>query len=136
MSRMLFVNLPVADVAVSRTFFTGLGFDINETFSDETTISVVLSDMATVMMLQTDRFRSFLADGDIVDTATSREALFAISADSRDAVDALADAALAAGGSPWTDPQDHGFMYGRSFRDLDGHAWEVVWMDTSQLPAD
>ncbi|KQR99358.1 glyoxalase [Williamsia sp. Leaf354] len=136
MSRMLFVNLPVADVSASRSFFTGLGFDINEAFSDKTTISVVLSDMATVMMLQTDRFRSFLADGDITDTSTSREALLAISADSREAVDALADAALAAGGSQWTDPQDHGFMYGRSFRDLDGHAWEVVWMDPAQMPAE
>ncbi|GAA2061398.1 VOC family protein [Williamsia deligens] len=134
MSRMLFVNLPVADVAASRAFFTGLGFDVNETFSEETTVSVVLSDQATVMMLQTERFSSFLTMGGIADTSTGREALFAISADSREDADALADAALAAGGSHWDDPTDHGFMYGRSFRDLDGHAWEVVWMDPSQMP--
>ncbi|MEH3154919.1 MAG: VOC family protein [Gordonia paraffinivorans] len=136
MSRMLFVNLPVADVAASRSFFTGLGFDINETFSDETTISVVINELTTVMMLQTDRFTSFLADGGIVDTTQAREALFALSADSREAVDALADAALAAGATVWTDAQDHGFMYGRSFRDLDGHAWEIVWMDPAQMPGE
>lgn len=134
MSRMLFLNLPVADVTVSRRFFTGLGFEINETFSDERTISVVINELTTVMMLQTEWFRSFLADGDIVDTATAREALIAISADSREAVDALVDDALASGGSAWTDPQEHGFMYGRGFRDPDGHVWEVSWMDMSQIP--
>ena len=136
MSRMLFVNLPVADVTASRTFFTGLGFEINETFSDETTISVVINDQTTVMMLQTERFRSFLTQGGIADTSTGREALFALSAESREGADALVDAALAAGGSHWDEPQDHGFMYGRSFVDLDGHAWEVVWMDPSQIPGE
>ena len=72
MSRMLFVNLPVADVAAPRSFFTGLGFDVDETFSDETTISVVINELTTVMMPQTERFTSFLADGAIVDTAGSR----------------------------------------------------------------
>ncbi|GAA1880266.1 VOC family protein [Williamsia serinedens] len=134
MCRMLFVNLPVADVTASRTFFTGLGFEINETFSDETTISVVINDQTTVMMLQTERFRSFLTRGGIADTSTGREALFALSADSREEADSFVDAALAAGGSHWDEPQDHGFMYGRSFVDLDGHAWEVVWMDPAQMP--
>ncbi|SIS22388.1 VOC family protein [Williamsia sterculiae] len=134
MSRMLFVNLPVADITATREFFTTLGFAINDTFSDENTASVVISDQAIVMMLQTERFRSFVAEGDIVDTTVAREALFALSADTRDGVDDLVDAALAAGASPWGEPQDLGFMYGRSFRDLDGHAWEVVWMDPAQIP--
>ncbi|WP_299569899.1 VOC family protein [uncultured Williamsia sp.] len=136
MSRMLFVNLPVADVTASRTFFTGLGFEINEAFSDETTISVVVNDQTTVMMLQTERFRSFLTTGGIADTSTGREALFALSAESREDADSFVDAALAAGGTHWDEPQDHGFMYGRSFVDLDGHAWEVVWMDPSQMPGE
>ncbi|GAA1459629.1 VOC family protein [Williamsia maris] len=132
MSRMLFVNLPVADVAASRTFFTGLGLTVNEAFSDENTVSLVLNDQCTIMLLNTPRFIDFIV-GDICDTASAHEVLLAISADRRDEVDELTDTALAAGGSVWKDPQDHGFMYGRSFRDIDGHVWEVVWMDPSAI---
>ena len=132
MSRMLFVNLSVADVAASRAFFTGLGLSVNETFSDENTASLVINDQCTVMLLNTARFTDFVV-GDITDTASSHEVLLAISADSREDVDAFTDAALAAGGSDWKEPQDHGFMYGRSFRDLDGHVWEVMWMDPAAM---
>ncbi len=132
MSRMLFVNLSVADVVASRAFFTGLGFAVNETFSDENTLSLVINDQCTVMLLNTARFGEFIV-GDATDTSASHEVLMAISADSRDEVDTLTDSALAAGGSDWKEPQDHGFMYGRSFRDLDGHVWEVVWMDPSAM---
>ncbi len=89
---------------------------------------MAINDSAWIMMAAKDRFRDFIAD-DICDTSKSREVLTCISADSRDGVDALVDAAIAAGGSKWMDPQDHGFMYGRSFRDLDNHVWEVMWMD-------
>lgn len=132
MSRMLFVNLPVADVATSRAFFTGLGLSVNEAFSDENTVSLVLNDQCTIMLLNTPRFTDFIV-GDICDTSSAHEVLLAISADSRDEVDHLADTALAAGGSAWKDPQDHGFMFGRSFRDIDGHVWEVMWMDPAAI---
>lgn len=128
MSRMIFVNLPVQDITVSRAFFSGLGFEFNETFSDERTASMVVSDLATVMLLETARFKDFIKD-EIADTGMSREALFALSADSKDEVDSLCETALSSGGSAWMDAQDHGFMYGRSFLDPDKHVWEVVWMD-------
>lgn len=128
MSRLIFVNLPVEDVAATRSFFGGLGFEFNEQFCDENTACMAINDSAWIMLLQKDRFRDFIAD-DICDTSKNREVLTCISADSRDGVDALVDAAIAAGGSKWMDPQDHGFMYGRSFRDLDNHVWEVMWMD-------
>jgi predicted lactoylglutathione lyase len=95
MSRLLFVNMPVKDVAATRAFFSGLGFEFNDMFSDENTVSMIVSDSATVMFLNEPRFGDFIA----------------------------------AGGSKWMEPQDHGFMYGRAFRDLDNHVWEVMWMD-------
>ncbi|MGU3436205.1 VOC family protein [Actinomycetes bacterium M1A6_2h] len=128
MSRMIFVNMPVENVAVSREFFSGLGFEFNEAFSDAQTASMVISDLATVMLLEKARFSDFIKD-EIADTSTSREALFALSADSKDEVDSLCDKALSSGGSAWMEAQDHGFMYGRSFLDPDNHVWEVVWMD-------
>lgn len=128
MSRLIFVNLPVEDVAATRAFFGGLGFEFNDQFCDENTACMVINDSAWIMLLEKDRFRDFIAD-DICDTSTSREVLTCISADSREDVDSLVDAAIAAGGTKWMDPQDHGFMYGRAFRDLDNHVWEVMWMD-------
>lgn len=132
MARMLFVNLPVADVAATRTFFGGLGFEFNDAFSDDDTASMLLSKLATVMFLKESKFRTFIAD-DIADASVAREVLLCISADSRDEVDRLVDSAVAAGGSAWMEPQDHGFMYGRAFRDPDNHVWEVMWMDPSAM---
>nr|WP_296775046.1 VOC family protein [Rhodococcus sp. (in: high G+C Gram-positive bacteria)] len=135
MSRMLFANMPVKDVAATRSFFAGLGFEFNAAFSDENTVSMIVSDQATVMFLNETRFKDFISDS-ITDTTQSREVLMCVSADSRAEVDSLVDAAVAAGGSAWMEPQDHGFMYGRAFRDLDHHVWEVMWMDPSAIPAD
>jgi predicted lactoylglutathione lyase len=135
MSRMLFANMPVKDVAATRSFFAGLGFGFNDVFSDENCVSMVVSDQATVMFLSETRFKDFISDS-ITDTSHSREVLMCISAESRDEVDSLVDAAVAAGGSKWMEPQDHGFMYGRAFRDLDNHVWEVMWMDPTAIPAD
>lgn len=135
MSRMLFANMPVKDVAATRSFFAGLGFEFNAAFSDENTVSMIVSDQATVMFLNETRFKDFISDS-ITDTTQSREVLMCLSADSRAEVDTLVDAAVAAGGSAWMEPQDHGFMYGRAFRDLDHHVWEVMWMDPSAIPAD
>lgn len=132
MSRMLFVNIPIANAAASRKFFDHLGFSFNDQFCDENTLCMAVNEQSWVMMLEHDRFRGFIAD-DIADTSKSREVLLCVSADSREGVDELVDAALAAGGVGWMPAQELGFMYGRSFRDLDGHVWEVSWMDPAHL---
>lgn len=130
---MLFVNLPVADVARSRRFFGALGFRFDEMFCDQATVCMTINDAAMVILMQHRRFEGFAA-GSIADPTRGREALVSFSADSREHADQLAGAALAAGGAPLRDPEDFGFMYCCSFCDPDGHAWEVVWMDPSQLP--
>ena len=135
MSRLLFANMPVRDVVATRAFFEGLGFEFNEIFSDENTASMIVSDQATVMFLSESRFKDFISDS-ITDTTQSREVLMCISAESRDEVDSLVDSAIAAGGSSWMEPQDHGFMYGRAFRDLDHHVCEVMWMDPTAVPSE
>ena len=128
MSRLLFLNLPVADLPAARAFFAALGFDFNEKFCDEGAACMVVSDQAFVMLLQRDRFADFVTRP--VADATEATALTAcISAESREEVDSLAAAATAAGAGPVKDPQDYGFMYQRSFHDLDGHHWEIAWMD-------
>lgn len=126
--RMIFVNLPVKDVQVSRRFFGALGFTFNERFSSDDTVSVVIEENIAIMLLEEARFRDFIV-GDISNTAKGKEVLNCLSCSSREEVTALTEKALAAGGKPWKDPQDHGFMFGWSFQDPDGHVWEVVWMD-------
>ena len=127
-SRLMFINVPVGSVPASREFFGKLGFEFDERFSDDSCACMVVSDQAFVMLLDRSRFEDF-AVKPVADAAQTTEALLCVSADSREAVDAFADAALEAGGSPAKEPQDYGFMYGRSFGDLDGHHWEVMWMD-------
>ena len=126
--RKLFVNLAVEDLDRSVAFFTRLGFEFDPRFTDESGTCMVVGDDAYFMLLVKQRFADFSPNA-MSDPRTETEALYAISADSRQAVDELADTALASGGSPAADPQDHGFMYGRSFRDPDGHHFEIFWMD-------
>lgn len=128
MSRLLFLNLPVADLPASRGFFAGLGFDFDERFCDDQAACMVVSDQAFVMLLERDRFADFVTKP-IADANEATALTVAIGADDRGAVDAFADDALAAGATAAKDPQDYGFMYQRSFHDLDGHLWEVMWMD-------
>ncbi|MFI5803306.1 VOC family protein [Streptomyces sp. NPDC051561] len=130
--QMIFVNLPVKDVEASKHFFAQLGFSHNKQFSDEKTTSVVISETIVVMLLSEPRFKEFTPK-DIADSSTHAEALIALSAESRAKVDELCDAALAAGATPSKDAQDYGTMYGRSFQDLDGHNWEIMWMDPSMV---
>ena len=127
MSRMIFVNLPVRDLLASVNFFTRLGFEFNQQFSDEQATCMVLSDQACVMLLVRPYFATFTRKA--VADASTTEAILAVSAKSREEVDALVDRALALGGRVVKEPMDQGVMYGRSFYDLDGHAWEVMWMD-------
>jgi predicted lactoylglutathione lyase len=128
MSRLLFLNLPVADLSASREFFAALGFEFNEKFCDDGAVCMIVSDQAYVMLLQRDRFAEFVTKP-VADATEATALTVAISADDREAVDALAETALAAGAGAAKDPQDYGFMYQRSFHDLDGHLWEVAWMD-------
>jgi len=130
--QMIFINLPVNDLDASKKFFTELGYSINPQFSDDNAASVVISDTIVAMLL-TKPFYSTFTKKEIADATKTSEVLVALSAQSRAKVDELVDKALAAGGSPSGETQDHGFMYGRSFDDLDGHTWEVVWMDPAAI---
>ena len=132
MSRMIFVNLPVQDLDASVDFFTKLGFTFNQQFTDENATCMVVSDQDCVMLLVRRFFGTFTTK-DVADASSTTEVVLAVSAESREEVDTLVDQALALGGTPTADPQDEGFMYGRSFYDLDGHAWEVIWMDPASV---
>jgi uncharacterized protein len=126
--RMLFVNMPVADVERSTAFFAKLGFSFNPMLTDETAACMLVGEQAFVMLLAREKFAEF-AKLPIADPATHTLALYCFSVSSRDEVDAVSAAALAAGGSEADDAEDHGFMHSRSFFDLDGHGWQVMWMD-------
>lgn len=130
-SRKIFVNLAVADLDKSVEFFTKLGFTFDPRFTDENATCMIVSDEAFVMLLVESRFKDFTKK-DLCDPRTHTEAIVAVSAENREQVDELADRAVEAGAAPANDPIDMvGFMYGRSFQDLDGHLWEVLWMDPS-----
>lgn len=136
--RLIFINIAVADLPASRAFFSALGFGFDEKFTDEQCACLIVSDLAYVMLLDRSRFSDFTKKP-VADSRQTTEAILCVSAESRECVDRFADAALAAGGTPAGDPQDHGFMYGRSFQDLDGHIWEVMWMSSEAIetgPAD
>ncbi len=134
MPRKIFVNLPVKDLNKSKGFFARLGFTFNPQFTDETATCMIVSEEAFVMLLVESRFKDFTKK-ELCDPATHTEAILAVSAESPEQVDELVYKALAAGGQPANEPMDHGFMYGSSFQDLDGHLWEVIWMDPGALRA-
>jgi predicted lactoylglutathione lyase len=125
---MLFVNLPVADVERSKAFFAKLGFSFNPAFTDANAACMLVGEHAFVMLLSREKFAEF-AKLPIADATTHTLALYCFSVSSRDEVDTVGAAALAAGGSEGDGPEDHGFMYSRSFFDLDGHGWQIMWMD-------
>ncbi|MGH3111561.1 MAG: VOC family protein [Gaiellaceae bacterium] len=129
---MIFPNLPVEDLDRSVEFFMKLGFTFDERLTDETATAMIVNDSATVMLLVRDRFADFTKK-EIVDPKAQIGAIMALSADSREDVDAFADTALAEGGSPANEPMDLDFMYARSFQDPDGHQWEIVWMNPTAL---
>jgi predicted lactoylglutathione lyase len=129
---MLFVNLPVKDLDASVDYFTKLGFTFDARFTDDTATAMVVNEQATVMLLTESKFAEFTTKKP-VDATAQTETIIAVSADSREDVDRFAGKALELGGSAANEPMDYGFMYGRSFNDLDGHLWEVVWMDPAAL---
>ncbi|MDO9380490.1 MAG: VOC family protein [Nocardioidaceae bacterium] len=133
MSRQIFVNLPVADVPASAAFYEGLGFGRNEQFSTDQAVSIVVSDSITLILLERDYFATFTPKP-VGEPRKTTSVTVALSAESRGEVDDLAERAMQTGASTANPPQDHGFMYGRSFFDLDGHQVELVWMDTAAMP--
>ena len=131
MSKMIFVNLPVHDLAASRAFYVALGGTVNPQFSDEQATSLMFSDAIGVMLLTYDRYRQF-TQRPIGNARRESQALLALSVDSRDAVGATLTRAIAAGGRADPNPaQDHGFMLNRSVEDPDGYVWEIMWMDAA-----
>ncbi|ONG52313.1 lactoylglutathione lyase [Pseudoroseomonas deserti] len=135
MARLIFVNLPVTDLAKSISFYEAVGAVKNPQFSDDTAACMVFSETIHAMLLTHDKFRQFTTKP-IVDAKSSAEVLLCLSADSRAEVDAQVEKAVAAGGSPDPTPvQDYGFMFGRSYEDPDGHIWEIMWMDLEAAKA-
>lgn len=132
-NRSLFVNIPVEDLDRSVAFFTKLGFTFNPLFTDETATCMLVGEQAYFMLLTKPRFQEFTKGRPFADLATQVPAMYAFSTDSRECVDELIEAAVAGGGSEIGDGQDMGFMYSRAFSDLDGHYFEVLWMDPAAV---
>lgn len=135
MPRMIFVNLPVADLGSSMAFYRAIGFGNNPHFTDDTAACMVWSETIHVMLLTRAKWGTFTARP--IPPPTSSEVALALTCDSREAVDAMNAAAAANGGVADINPvQDHGFMYGRDFLDPDGHVWGAMWMDPAAIPQD
>lgn len=132
MSTQIFVNLPVKNLQKSIEFFTKLGFQFNPQFTDETATCMIVSDNIFVMLLTHEKFKTFIPN-EICDATKSTEVLTCLSMASREKVDEMVRNAIAASGKTYNEPQDHGFMYAHAFQDLDGHIWELVYMEPSAV---
>ena len=132
MASKIFVNLPVKDLSQSIEFFTKLGFRFNQQFTDETATCMIVSDDIFVMLLTEERLKTFTPK-EICDAKKYTEVLVALSVESRANVGEMVRKAVAAGGATYNEPQDHGFMYAHGFQDLDGHIWEIFYMDPSAI---
>ncbi len=134
MNTKIFINLPVQNLDVSKAFYEALGFSINPQFTNEQGACVVISEDIYVMILKHAFFQNFTKKT-IADAAKTAQVINCLSCESRKAVDDIVRRAEAAGGSTYAAPQDHGWMYQHGFEDLDGHIWEVAYMDITQAPA-
>ena len=132
MASKIFVNLPVKNLNKSIEFFTKLGFSFNQQFTDETATCMIVTDDIFVMLLTEEKFKTFTPK-EICDTKKYTEALVCLSLENRAKVDEMVRKAVAAGGTTYNEPQDHGFMYGHGFQDLDGHIWELIYMEPSAV---
>lgn len=130
MSTQIFVNLPVRNLKQSIDFFTQLGFQFNSQFTDETATCMIVSENIFVMLLTHEKFQTFTPNT-ICDATQSTEVLTCLSVERREKVDEMVRKAIAAGGKTYNEPQDHGFMYAHGFQDLDGHIWELIYMEPS-----
>ena len=126
------VQLPVTNLNQSIEFFTQLGFEFNPQFNDETATCMIVSENIFVMLLTHEKFKTFTPNA-ICDATQSTEVLVCLSAESREKIDEMVRQAIAAGGTTHREPQDHGFMYGHGFQDLDGHIWEIIYMEPSAI---
>jgi len=135
MRQAIYLNLAVTGLRRSKTFFEQTGFTFNNLFSDETAISIEISENISVMLLTHEKFSEF-TPRPISDAKQVTEVLVALQVESREGVDQVANAAFSAGADTVRDSQKNSFMYGRSFSDLDGHICEVFWMDSSTIPVD
>jgi hypothetical protein len=132
MASKIFVHLPVKAIDRSMTFFRSLGFTFNDQFTDDKAACMIISENIYAMLITEPFFRTFTRKP-VCDATRNTEVLIAIDAESREAVDEMVQQAVKAGGTTYMKPQDHGWMYGHSFADLDGHQWEVLYMDESKL---
>jgi predicted lactoylglutathione lyase len=135
MAIKIFVNLPVKNLDRSMEFFNQLGFNFNAQFTDETAACMIVGEDIFVMLLTQDKFKT-LTPKEICDATRSTEVLLCLSLESRGRVDEMVRKAVAAGGTTYNEPQDHGFMYGHGFQDLDGHIWEIISMEPSAITQD
>lgn len=130
MTTKIFVNLPVKDLKRSMEFFTELGYQFNAQFTDETAACMIVSEDIYIMLLTHPKFKEFTPKA-ICDATKSTEVLVCLSCESREKVDNLVRKAVAAGGTTYAEPKDYGFMYQQGFQDLDGHIWELIYMEPS-----
>ncbi|PPK75242.1 hypothetical protein B0F87_10689 [Methylobacter tundripaludum] len=132
MATKIFVNLPVKNLNESVAFFTQLGFTFNSQFTDETATCMIVAEDIFVMLLTEAKFKTFTPK-QICDAAKYTEVLVCLTSESREKVDEMVSKAVAAGGTTYNEPQDHGFMYGHGFQDLDGHIWELIFMEPGAI---
>ncbi|GJJ01134.1 extradiol dioxygenase [Duganella rhizosphaerae] len=130
MATNIFVNLPVRDLAASVKFFSHLGYSFNQQYTDDSATCMIVAENIFVMLLVEERFKGFTPKP-ICDARTSTEVLLCLQVESREQVTSMVNKAIEAGGSAYKEPQDHGFMYGHGYQDLDGHLWEIIYMDTA-----
>ena len=133
MAKQIFVNLPVKDLKKTMEFFTKLGFSFNPQFTDDKAACMIISENIFVMLLLEKFFKTFTKK-EISDAKKTTEVLIAIDVESRNEVDEMIKKAIKAGGTIYNQSQDHGWMYGHSFADPDGHQWEVLYVDESAMP--
>ena len=132
MATKIFVNLPVKNLDTSVAFFTKLGFTFNPQFTDETATCMIVSQDIFVMLLTEAKFKTFTPK-EICDAMKCTEVLVCLTSESREKVDEMVRQAVAAGGTTYNEPQDYGFMYEHGFQDLDGHIWEIIYMEPSAI---
>jgi len=132
MAKKIFINLAVRDLGKSMDFFRKLGFTFNAQFTDETAACMIISEDIFVMLLTENKFKTFTPK-QICDATRSTEVLVCLSSASRDEVNKMVRKAVAAGGTTYKEPEDHGFMHGHGFRDLDGHIWELAFIEPSTI---
>lgn len=135
MANQIFVNLPVKHLNRSVEFFTKLGFSFNQQFTDETATCMIVTGDIYVMLLTEEKFKTFTPNA-VCDAKKYTEVLVCLSLESRAKVDEMVRKAVAIGATTYNQPQDHGFMYGHGFQDLDGHIWELIYMESGAVKAD